>query len=777
MSTKHRALITAIITATTCWIALPAGVIAQNTLDRFLSSVDVSSAGKCNRIDIRFNRPATYAGHSPADSGAELVIRLAPLGTEQTPDKTKIPVREAATATPGNAANLEGVSFDATTSGVPVVRLSFSHAVSYRVVMDSESRHLRVDESENANAAGCLGKAASIEGQGDTTTKSDLQAAGADPIAEGKKALAAKDFARAIGYFTKATTDGNAAAKQTGQEFLGLAQEKAGHMAHAKAEYETYLKLYPRGEGATRVRQRLAGVVAAEDDAAEAKFAERGKTNLGSTATGQASPIPLPKGSTLTSNGSAKGDLSGSAGNQQLVSNERAKGSKGNTVADPNAWTWDKNGSLSQYYYRDDNFSSSDILRGSLGTHETLQNEMISSGDFYLHGENQIFDTAIRGSLFNEHGFGLQKDTRNTNVSTIYMEGKHKPSGIFARIGRQSRSSGGVFGRFDGANLGIEVNKDLKLQTVVGSPVFSRDAKPFADGRFFYGASIDYTFPNQEWATALYAIEQDIHSVVDRRAIGAELRYTGKNKSVYSAIDYDVYYGEINNAYVSGNWNFKEGASLYATVDYRHVPFLLTSNALMGQSTQKLTSLVDIFGEDEVYQLALDRTAYSKSASVGLSYPLTDKWTASLDGTVADYSGTPASPISGIDAVPNPGIEVYLSSQLSGTSIFRENDSMGLGLRYSTNDSSSVYMADASYRYPVSEKLRLSSRLRLSFRDGKKADSQQYLVMPTVGLRYRINRNWNFEVEAGARWEDNKAAAGNSQNVELLINAGYRYEF
>ena len=92
MSTKHRALITAIITATTCWIALPAGVIAQNTLDRFLSSVDVSSAGKCNRIDIRFNRPATYAGHSPADVGTELVIRLAPLGTEQTPDKTKIPV-------------------------------------------------------------------------------------------------------------------------------------------------------------------------------------------------------------------------------------------------------------------------------------------------------------------------------------------------------------------------------------------------------------------------------------------------------------------------------------------------------------------------------------------------------------------------------------------------------------------------------------------------------------------------------------------------------------
>ena len=160
---------------------------------------------------------------------------------------------------------------------------------------------------------------------------------------------------------------------------------------------------------------------------------------------------------------------------------------------------------------------------------------------------------------------------------------------------------------------------------------------------------------------------------------------------------------------------------------------------------------------------------------MGISYPLNEQWTAALDATIADYSGTPAS--GGVDEMPDPGMEIYLSTQLTGSSIFAENDSLSLGLRYSGNDSSDLYLADASLRYPVNDKLRISPRLRVSLRDTKKSSNQQILVMPSLGLRYRLNKNWNFEVEAGARWEDSRSSAGNDQNTELLVNAGYRYEF
>ena len=766
MLNTHRAKVTALVTAATCWTALPTGVMAQGTTDQFLSRVEITSSGKCNQIDIRLNWPAIYAGHTPANSGTDVAIRIDPLGTEQTPPSPTLRLRESASVAPGNPADLRSVVYDATVAGGPVIKLSFGHAVSYRVVMDGESRHIRVDESDAANSASCLGAPKAEKPDGE---EPPIAVASGNAVSQGKKALTAKDYPRAVAFFTKAVSEGSAAEKQEAQELLGLARERADQLVHAKAEYETYLKLYPTGAGAARVRQRLAGVVAAEQADAEAQFAERNK--------GRAVDIPSPlktdKNPQTAEAGKGDGKVAEPEKNPEI--NVVAKSSKLEPDVDPHAWTWEKNGSVSQYYYRDDNFTQSDLLRGSLGTHETLQNEVISSGDIFLRAENDVFDVSVRGAAYNEKGFGLQKDIQNSNVSTIYMEAKNKPTGIFGRVGRQSRSTGGVFGRFDGVNTGWEVNKDLKFQSVIGSPVFSRDSKPFADKRFFYGSSIDYTFPGQHWATSLYAIEQDIASVVDRRAVGAELRYTGKTLFAYSAADYDVFYNELNSAYISGTWNFLEGASLYGTVDYRHVPFLLTSNALMGQTQQKLTSLVDLLGTDEVTDLAVDRTASSKSATMGISYPLNEQWTAALDATIADYSGTPAS--GGVDEIPDPGMEIYLSTQLTGSSIFAENDSLSLGLRYSGNDSSDLYLADASLRYPVNDKLRISPRLRVSLRDTKKSSNQQILVMPSLGLRYRLNKNWNFEVEAGARWEDSRSSAGNDQNTELLVNAGYRYEF
>ena len=44
------------------------------------------------------------------------------------------------------------------------------------------------------------------------------------------------------------------------QELIGVARERAGDIEQARKEYELYLKLFPNGEGATRVRQRLASL-------------------------------------------------------------------------------------------------------------------------------------------------------------------------------------------------------------------------------------------------------------------------------------------------------------------------------------------------------------------------------------------------------------------------------------------------------------------------------------------------------------------------------------
>lgn len=754
---------------------------SQVTLDRLLSTVNVKTHGKCSTIDIRLNRPASYLHHFPVGGGTDLAINIEPLGTTATQEGNPLS-KEAASVAPGNAAGVSSVVYDPTGVSGPIIRVVFDRVTSYRVIMDENTRHLRIDTSKPADAAACLGQSSNQDVpqlESDTASKvggPPVTNDAASALAQGKEQLAAKDYGRAAAFFTKAVSIGDGKVKQEAQEMLGLARERAGQLAHAKAEYQTYLKLYPNGPGAARVRSRLESVMAAIEGAAEKQFAEnRAKTGLAPVDT--AKPIVAED---------QKGDGPQNIATDVPVPNEEAAGGLHSTgkgmmlrtqpsEPDPSAWTWEKNGSIAQYYYRNDNFRAADPNSKKLNLHETYQNEMLSSADAYLHGENDKYEIELRSSAYNETGFGTESDLRSSNIGTLYAEGRLKDPGLSARVGRQSKSTGGVFGRFDGAVLGWDIQKDLKLQVVGGSPVYSRAAKPFADDRYFYGASLDYTFPNENWAGSIYVIEQDIKKIVDRRAIGAELRYSGKNKSIYSAADYDVFYNELNNAYVTGSWNLREGTTVYGSVDFRRVPFLVTSNALMGQQETKLTSLVDIFGEDSVIQLATDRTASSKSANIGISQDLSKDWQINLDATVADYSGTPAS--GNVDEIPDPGIEYYLSAQLSGANVFKDNDSLTMGLRFSSSDSSNYYMADAYLRYPVTENFRVSPRLRVSLRDSKTTDQLQFLVMPSVATRYRLNKRWSFETEIGLRWEDIVTDLSDTRSLDVLATAGYRFEF
>ena len=755
LSGEQRTLrLSAILFAAIAALAAPASAMAEPALDRLLASVSIEPAGQCAVIDIALNRPLTTAGHFPSESGTELTIRAEQLGTEQTPDKTTAPAAEAASVAPDNAAGLVSLSFDAAKAN-PELHLTFDHQVRFKVGRGTDSRHVIVTTSattgDPANCGTTGGK--QDKGSADTTYGSTVEAA----LADGKKSLAKKDYSAAVGLLTKAVSRSTGAVKRDAQEYLGLARERAGQLAHAKAEYQTYLKDYPAGEGADRVRQRLAGVIAASEAEAGKEFAAR-KSNL-------EKPQTAPKLDfgevALRKTLDPKGDLAGAKGD---LPGDKA-----------GEWTWSTHGSAGQFYYRDDGFSDLRLLRGTYDTHSVNQNELVSSGDVTIRGENERSAIEVRVSGYQENGLDDINNSNSTNVSTAYVDMRGKDNGLSLRAGRQSRSGGGVFGRFDGALAGMKIDKNFELKAVAGSPVYYKSTEPFADGRYFYGASLDMTTSNEVLSATIYAIQQTVEDIVDRRAIGGELRYAKDDVTAYGALDYDVYYNEINSAYVSGSWLATKDVTLYGTADYRHVPFLLTSNALIGQSATSLSDLIDIFGHDTTEQLAVDRTASAETLTLGASYKLSQDWQIALDATIANYTGTPAS--GGVDEIPDPGMEYYLSGQLSGANVFTENDYLGLGLRFLDSSSYTSYIADMSLRYPVNDDLRLNPRLRLAYREAKSSDVTQILIMPSLGARYRFTDHWSLEVEGGARFEDITSSAGNSQNAEFLLTAGYRYEF
>ena len=83
-------------------------------------------------------------------------------------------------------------------------------------------------------------------------------------MADARRAMAAGEVSKAVQIYTKVLRAPNHDRHAQAQEYLGLAREKNGQTAHAKAEYQRYLAAYPDDEGADRVRQRLAALLASD---------------------------------------------------------------------------------------------------------------------------------------------------------------------------------------------------------------------------------------------------------------------------------------------------------------------------------------------------------------------------------------------------------------------------------------------------------------------------------------------------------------------------------
>lgn len=567
-------------------------------------------------------------------------------------------------------------------------------------------------------------------------------------VAEGRKAIAGKDYDRAVELLIKAAERGSADA----QELLGLARERTGQLAQAKLAYETYLKQHATADGAERVRQRLSGVLAAMENEAEDALAARRQVKL------EGKPAPPAR----TAPGARLSTALGKSDREEIE-------------AAPEGWQWRAYGSAGQFYYRDDGFTGANLRRGTFGAHDVAQSDIVSSADVTFQGGSGPNEIKVRIAGYEQTALEHSGSGGGTTISSAYADMRNRLNGLSARAGRQTRYSGGVFGRFDGLLLGYQHDEQTLLQAVAGSPVYYGDIEPFAGERAFLGASIGLTSQNKIWSGTFYAIGQNTGAVVDRRAVGVELGYTRDNLFAHATADFDVHYGEFNSATVSANWQANKELLLFGSADYRHVPFLLTSNALAGQSATSLASLVGILGVNETEALAADRTASAKMLTGGFTYDLSPSWQFTLDASLADYSGTPAS--GGVDAIPDPGVEVYISALIGGSGVFRDEDYAGIGINFIGSEDYRTVMADLTYRFDVSDLWRLSPRLRLAYRQAQGTFSDQLLVMPSLGVRYQVSEHWSLEGEIALRWEDNLGAGENGDNAEALMTMGYRYQF
>lgn len=532
---------------------------------------------------------------------------------------------------------------------------------------------------------------------------------------QAEQSILDKDYSTAIRLYTKVLTYPENSYTKRAQEFLGLARERNGQVAHAIAEYKKFLELYPEGEDANRVKQRLIGLTTARQ---------------------------APKGTLQDANARA---------------------------ADDRGAEWEIFGGFSQFYRRDvTNPDSGD----SIVTQSSLSTDLDLAGR--LREKDYSLSTRFTGGY--QHDFLDLGQGSKTRVIYLYADADLTDKDIAFRAGRQTRSNSGVLGRYDGAQLSYKFNPSMKFNFIAGYPVLSTEDS-VNDDKDFYSLSLDLGTYANAWDFNVFYIEQDVDNILDRRAIGGEARYFKPEYNMLGLVDYDISYDELNILLFIANWILPDSTTINTSIDYRKSPLLSTTNALQGQiGVESISDLQSLFTESEIRQLAQDRTATSKAFTLGASRPIKDtNFQVSGDVTFTQVSGTPASGT--VAATPATGTDFFINTQLIGSNLFKQGDISILGLRYGDTSTSKTTSFIINTRYPITQDWRINPRVRLDYRDNTRDGSTQWIFAPFIRSEYRWQRKYRFEAELGGEWSNLRLTDSTDRSSSYYFSLGYRIDF
>ena len=429
---------------------------------------------------------------------------------------------------------------------------------------------------------------------------------------------------------------------------------------------------------------------------------------------------------------------------------------------------WEFFGGIAQYYRRDISVPDNGV---STVTQSMLSNDL----DVTARKRSERYDFRVRFTGGYDHDFLDNGPGSRTRISSLYLDMSDASTAYSFRLGRQTRSTGGVFGRFDGVLGTWRLSPRVRINGVFGSPV-QRSQDGVDANRYFYGASLDLGTFVEHIDTVLYVIEQQAFGILDRRAVGGEVRYLDSKRSFLASADYDISYDLLNTFFMIGNLRLPDGSSINATVDIRRNPLLTTSNALQGQTTSDLDRLVNLLGgEDVTRQVALDRTSLSRTATLGVTHPLNPHYQINADITISNVSGTSSS--AGVEGIPGTGNEYFYNLQLIGSSLLKAGDIGILGLRYADASTSRTLSISMDSRYPLNRFWRINPRARLDYRDNSNDGSIQWTLAPSLRINYRFKRYMEFELEAGSEWSSRKFTDSTSNDSAYFLTMGYRADF
>lgn len=546
----------------------------------------------------------------------------------------------------------------------------------------------------------------------------EIEKRAAELMAAGRESLTAQKFEPAINSFNQLLLLPPNSQSRDAQELIGVAWERANAPARAKTEYELYLKLFPEGEGAQRVAQRLANL------------------DLG-----QAAPAPglRPSG-------------------------------QGTPAAEPSTYS----GSIAQYYFGGKARSQS-LVNLAAGIDQTTlskttESAIVTSVDLGARFTSPESETRV--VLRGTGATNLQTSSRNPSLlNAAYVDHKRLGSGLAVRLGRQSAISGGLLGLFDGVSMTYPVTQSVKVDLMGGVPANSLVSSP---SERLLAAVVEADGILERWGGNVYIIDQTSEGITNRRAIGSEVRYADDTVSMYSLVDYDTVFRGLNAVSVQGTFQAPGQTNVTLLLDARKAPSLQLTNALISSGAASLKTLLQTMSLDDVILAARSTSATAKQALLSVSRPLTERWQLGMDLRYSEIGPLPAVGI--FEATPATGAQYGLSALLTGSNLYSTRDINTINLSYLTTPLfKGTQISYSNLTGLRGDVITVEPSLRFYTQNDTQGIKTQRFT-PGLRLSYKYSQRASLLGETIVERSKTDGPLNHDSSTSVFFYLGYRYE-
>ncbi len=533
-------------------------------------------------------------------------------------------------------------------------------------------------------------------------------------MVQGRDALAAKNNEAAVEAFNKLLLLPPNDYTEAGQEWVGVARQRAGQFDKAKTEYDLYLNLYPKSEGVPRVMQRLAA----------------------------------------------------------LAGTKEADGIVETTEKKSEA-TFMTFGSVSSHYYF--GYSKIDSTQTFNNVPETTtlkltdQNMMITTEDVVGRYVSDEYDGRLVFRGNNTFNF-LSNKSNQDRLTAMYGEVKSRKQDYMLRVGRQSAYGGGVMGRFDGVAGSYGDAQQLRVNGVAGALAdYSQGTAPT-----FFGASADmgdFSFYgiNQSIGGVLdrRAVGTEWRYFQDKTTAFAMVDYDANFKALNAAQVMGT------QELIGFNLNFLLDHRRTPSLSIRNaLNGAATSNVsdlLQTMSASSLRQLaLDRTATSNMAQLGATMP-FAQKFQIGGDVRVSNTTGLPASGVANTTQGL-------LVAVPSRGAETSITGQIIGSSLLMEGDIWSASTTFSTSSAVNGHSIFMYNHTGFKSGWMMDTSLQL-YSQTDQFGGVVTRTSPMLRGSYRLKDQWTFDIDGGIESTKNSGAQVASSTLRLFASAGVRWDF